>query len=107
MAQILQADDTNFEAEVVQASGVVLVDFSATWCGPCKRLEPLVHEIADDYDGRLKVVKVDIDKAPTIAAKFAVMAVPTLIFFRDGKVVDQLSGLVAKRVIAERIDKVL
>ena len=107
MAQILQADDTNFEAEVVQASGVVLVDFSATWCGPCKRLEPLVHEIADDYNGRLKVVKVDIDKAPTIAAKFAVMAVPTLIFFRDGKVVDQLSGLVAKRVIAERIDKVL
>jgi len=107
MAQILQADDTNFEAEVVQASGVVLVDFSATWCGPCKRLEPLVHEIADDYDGRAKVVKVDIDKAPTIAAKFAVMAVPTLIFFRDGKVVDQLSGLVAKRVIAERIDKVL
>jgi thioredoxin 1 len=107
MAQILQADDTNFEAEVVQASGVVLVDFSATWCGPCKRLEPLVHEIADDYDGRLKVVKVDIDKAPTIAAKFAVMAVPTLIFFRDGEVVDQLSGLVAKRVIAERIDKVL
>ncbi len=107
MAQILQADDTNFEAEVVQASGVVLVDFSATWCGPCKRLEPLVHEIADDYNGRLKVVKVDIDKAPTIAAKFAVMAVPTLIFFRDGKVVDQLSGLVAKRVIAERIDRVL
>ncbi len=107
MAQILQADDTTFEAEVVQASGVVLVDFSATWCGPCKRLEPLVHEIADDYNGRLKVVKVDIDKAPTIAAKFAVMAVPTLIFFRDGKVVDQLSGLVAKRVIAERIDKVL
>lgn len=107
MAQILQADDTNFEAEVVQASGVVLVDFSATWCGPCKRLEPLVHEIADDYSGRLKVVKVDIDKAPTTAAKFAVMAVPTLIFFRDGKVVDQLSGLVAKRVIAERIDKVL
>ena len=107
MAQILQADDTNFEAEVVQASGVVLVDFSATWCGPCKRLEPLVHEIADDYNGRVKVVKVDIDKAPTIAAKFAVMAVPTLIFFRDGKVVDQLSGLVAKRVIAERIDKVL
>jgi len=107
MSQVLEADDASFEAEVVQADRPVLVDFSATWCGPCKKLEPVVHEIAADYEGRLKVVKVDIDKAPTIAAKFAVMAVPTLIFFRDGKVVDQLSGLVAKRVIAERIDKVL
>ena len=107
MSQVLEADDTSFEAEVVQADRPVLVDFSATWCGPCKKLEPVVHEIADDYDGRLKVVKVDIDKAPSIATKFAVMSVPTLILFRDGKVMDQLTGLVAKRVIADRVDKVL
>ncbi len=107
MSQVLEANDTSFEAEVVQADRPVLVDFSATWCGPCKKLEPLVHEIAADYDGRLKVVKVDVDKSPSIAAKFAVMSVPTLVFFRDGQVMDQLTGLVAKRVIADRVDKVL
>ncbi len=107
MSQVVEADDTSFETEVVQADRPVLVDFSATWCGPCKKLEPLVHEIAAEYDGRLKVVKVDIDKAPGIAAKFAVMSVPTLVLFRDGQVMDQLTGLVAKRVIADRVDKVL
>ena len=107
MSQGVEANETSFEAEVVQADVPVLVDFSASWCGPCKKLEPVVHEIADDYEGRLKVVKVDIDKAPGIAAKFAVMSVPTLVLFRDGKVMDQLTGLVAKRVIADRVDKVL
>ncbi len=107
MSQVTEADDKSFEAEVVQADRPVLVDFSATWCGPCKKLEPVVHEIADDYDGRLKVVKVDVDKSPSIAAKFAVMSVPTLVLFRDGQVMDQLTGVVAKRVIADRVDKVL
>ncbi len=107
MSQVMEANETSFEAEVVQADRPVLVDFSATWCGPCKKLEALVHEIANDYDGRLKVVKVDVDKAPGIAAKFAVMSVPTLVLFRDGQVMDQLTGLVAKRVIADRVDKVL
>ena len=107
MSRVLEATAESFEAEVVQADRPVLVDFSATWCGPCKKLEPLVREIADDYDGRLKVVKVDVDKAPGIAAKFAVMSVPTLVLFRDGQVMDQLTGLVAKRVIADRVDKVL
>ena len=107
MSRVLEANAESFETEVVQSDRPVLVDFSATWCGPCKKLEPLVREIADDYDGRLKVVKVDIDKAPGIAAKFAVMSVPTLVLFRDGQVMDQLTGLVAKRVIADRVDKVL
>ena len=107
MSRVLEANAESFEAEVVQSDRPVLVDFSATWCGPCKKLEPLVREIADDYDGRLKVVKVDVDKAPGIAAKFAVMSVPTLVLFRDGQVMDQLTGLVAKRVIADRVDKVL
>ena len=107
MSQVVEADDTSFETEVVQADRPVLVDFSATWCGPCKKLEPLVHEIAAEYDGRLKVVKVDVDKAPGIAAKFAVLSVPTLVLFRDGQVMDQLTGVVAKRVIADRVDKVL
>ena len=107
MGQVIEVDDSNFEAEVVKASGAVLVDFSATWCGPCKKLEPVVDEIAGDYTGRLKVVKVDVDKAPSAAAKFAVMSVPTLLYFRDGQVRDQMTGVAPKRAIAERVDKVL
>ena len=107
MGQIHEADDTTFDAEVVEAGGAVLVDFSATWCAPCKRLEPIVHEIAGDYDGRLKVVKVDVEKAPGAAAKFAVISVPTLLFFRDGQVKDQVVGLVSKRALADKVEKVL
>jgi thioredoxin 1 len=107
MSQVFEADDSNFEAQVVGESQPVLVDFSATWCGPCKRIEPIVHEIAGDYDGRLKVVRVDVDRAPRTAAKFAVLSVPTLLFFRDGAVRDQITGVVPKRAIAERVDKVL
>jgi thioredoxin 1 len=107
MSQIHEADDATFDAVVVKAGGAVLVDFSATWCAPCKKLEPLVDELAGEYDGRLKVVKVDVDKAPGVAAKFAVMSVPTLILFRDGQVMDQVTGLVPKRAIAQRVDKVL
>ena len=107
MAQIFQADDKNFDAEVIQADSLVLVDFSATWCGPCKRLEPIVHEIAESYDGRLKVVKVDVDQARTVAAKYGVMSVPTVVLVKDGAVKDQMIGLVSKQQLAERIDKVI
>ena len=95
------------EAAQARESRKVMIDVYTKWCGPCKKLEPLVHEIAGDYGDRLKVVKVDVDKAPTTAAKFAVLSVPTLLLFRDGQVRDQVTGLVPKRAIAERVDKVL
>ena len=107
MSQVVEANDTNFEAEVMKADGPVLVDFSATWCGPCKKLEPIVHEIADDYEGRLKVVKVDVDNAPSTAARFAVMSVPTVLLVRDGVVKDQMIGVLSKQALADRVDKVL
>ncbi len=107
MSHVFDADDSNFDSEVLQATGPVLVDFSATWCSPCKKLEPVVHELAGDYEGKLKVVKVDIDKAPAVAARFAVMSVPTLMIFRDGQVRDQVVGLVPKRTLADRVDRVL
>ena len=107
MSDVILADDTNFDNEVMQADGAVLVDFSATWCGPCKKLEPLIQEIATNYDARLKVVKVDVDKAPGIAAKFGVLSVPTLIFFRDGTVKDQVLGLASRQALTDRVDKVL
>ncbi len=107
MSQVINVDDSNFESEVVKSEHPVLVDFSATWCGPCKKLEPVVEEIAGDYDGRLKVVKVDVDRAPNTAAKFAVLSVPTLLLFNEGQVRDQVTGLVPKRAIADRVDKVI
>lgn len=107
MSQIIEATDQNFDAEVLQSDRPVLVDFSATWCAPCKRLEPIVHELADIYDGRLKVVKVDVDQARTVAAKYGVMSVPTVVLVKDGTVKDQVIGLLSKQALSERIDKVL
>ena len=107
MGQVVEANDTNFEAEVMQSDRPVLVDFSAAWCGPCKKLEPIVDEIAGDYRGRLKVVKVDVDSNPTTAARFGVMSVPTLLLVSDGAVKDQMIGLVSKQALADRVDKVV
>jgi thioredoxin 1 len=107
MTELFEATDQNFDAQVLKADRPVLVDFSAAWCGPCKKLEPVVHEIASDYDGRLKVVKVDVDRAPTTAARFAVLSVPTLVLFRNGEVKDQIIGVVSKRALSDRVDRVL
>ncbi len=107
MSQVMNVDDGSFDAEVMQSEGPVLVDFSATWCGPCKKLEPLIGEIATEYSGRLKVVKVDIDGARNTAAKFGVMSVPTLLLVQGGVVKDQVIGLVSKRALTDRVEKVL
>jgi thioredoxin 1 len=107
MSAIVNATDSNFDSEVLSSAGPVLVDFSAVWCGPCKKLEPIVHEIAAEYGDRLKVVKVDVDHAPGVAAKFGVLSVPTLMLFKGGAVKDQYIGVLAKKALAERVDKVL
>ncbi len=107
MSDVLHATDQTFDDEVMQSEQPVLVDFSATWCGPCKKLEPIVHEIAGDYDGRLKVVKVDVDQAPSTAQKFGVLSVPTLLLFKKGAVKDQVVGLVSKQALTDRVDKVI
>jgi thioredoxin 1 len=107
MNQVLEANDANFDSEVMQSDHPVLVDFSAVWCGPCKKIAPIVEELAGDYAGRVKVVKVDVDKSPGTAAKFGVMSVPTLLLFQGGTVKDQVIGVVSKRVLADKVDKVL
>lgn len=107
MSEVVHASDANFDVEVMQAEGPVLVDFSATWCAPCKKLEPIVHEIADEFSGRVKVVKVDVDHAPQSAAKFAVMSVPTVLLMNGGTVKDQMVGLVSKQALTDRVTKVL
>jgi len=107
MSQVIQVDDGSFDGEVLRSAEPVLVDFSAVWCGPCKKLEPIVKELAADYAGRVKVVKVDIDHARGVAAKFGVMSVPTVFLFKGGQVRDQIVGLVPKSQLAKKIDAVL
>ena len=107
MSEIVNVTDQSFDTEVLSSPSPVLVDFSAGWCAPCKKLEPIVHEIAADYGSRLKVVKVDVDSSPSTAAKFGVLSVPTLMLFHGGQVKDQYVGVLSKKALADRVDKVL
>ena len=104
---LLHVDDLTFEAEVLQSDVPVLVDFYATWCGPCKSLEPIVDELAEEYSGRAKVVKVDIDKAPGVASSHGIMAVPTLIIFKDGAEARKLTGFKGKSELEKALQAVL
>ena len=107
MANLPAFTDDNFEAEVKQSDMPVLVDFGAEWCGPCRALAPIVEGLASDYDGRLKVGTVDIDKAQSVARDFQIMSVPTIIFFKNGEAVDKITGLQSKAKLQQHIDKVL
>jgi thioredoxin 1 len=107
MSAIVNATDVNFDSEVLSSAGTVLVDFSAGWCGPCKKLEPIVDEIAAEYGERLKVVKVDVDNAPGTAAKYGVLSIPTLMIFHGGKVKDQYMGVLSKKALSDRVDRIL
>lgn len=100
---LLTIDDNNFDAEI-GSGGIAMLDFYATWCGPCKTIEPIVEQLANEYsDKGVKVGKVDIDQAPDLAVKFAIQGVPTLLFFKDGEVVDRMSGAHPKPNIEEKL----
>ena len=107
MSHVVAVNDDNFQSEVMESDRPVLVDFSAEWCGPCKQLAPLVEELAKDYDGRLKVAKIDVEESQQTAMKYGILSVPTLLFLRKGKVADQLVGNHPRQVLEERIAKVL
>jgi len=99
--------EANFQSEVIAASQPVLVDFWAPWCGPCRTIGPIVNELAKDFDGRAKVAKVNVDDAPALAQRFGIQGIPTLLIFRDGRVVDQVTGVVPKRELTAKLDKVI
>ncbi len=101
----IEVNDTNFKKEVLEEGLPVLVDFWATWCGPCLRLAPIVEEIAKNYKDKLKVCKLNVDDASETASKYGVMSIPTLVFFKDGKVIDELVGVVPKSDIEDTINK--
>lgn len=95
-----------FENQVAGGTGVAVIDFGATWCGPCQALAPAIDQMAQDYEGKALIGKVDVDEVPELASQFGVMSVPTILFFRDGNKVDQISGNFPDK-IRERIDSLL
>ena len=103
----IEVNDANFDAEVLQATEPVLVDFWAPWCGPCRMLAPVIHDIATEYAGRAKVVKLNTEDGPTVAGKFGIQAIPTLLVFKGGEVVDRAVGLRPKQDIAAMLDNAL
>jgi len=107
MSQVAAVGGGNFEREVVQAGVPVVVDFWADWCQPCKMLSPVLERIADRYEGRLKVVKCNFDENHDIAGQFAISALPNLLFFKDGEVVNQAVGFMGEDQLAATIDEVL
>lgn len=102
---VVTVNDDNFDREVLKADGPVLVDFGATWCGPCRALEPVVSAIASEHQGRLKVVSVDIDDAPEVVRRFGVRSAPTLMVFARGAKRAQHVGLLDKRGVLALVDR--
>ena len=103
---IIELNAENFDAEVLQSDKPVLVDFWAEWCAPCRMLAPTIDDIANDYDGRLKVAKLNVDHFGDIAARFQIRGIPTILVFNDGEVHDQLVGAGSKETIVRMVDKV-
>ena len=104
---VIEFSDQSFDSSVLESDVPVLVDFWAVWCGPCKAIAPIIEEIANDYDGKVKVGKVDVDNNNQVAMKYGIRSIPTLLLFKDGEVVDQVIGNVGKESIEGMLNKAL
>ena len=102
---IVTLTESNFEGEVLKSPAPALVDFWAEWCGPCKMLGPILDELAAEYDGKVKIGKVNIDEAQALAGRFGITSIPTLLFFKGGEVVDQVVGLRSKKDFKVKLDQ--
>lgn len=103
----IAVNDSNFEEVVLKSEQLVLVDFWAEWCGPCKMMLPIVEELSKEFEGKITVVKVDVDGNPGTAAKFGIRNIPTILFFKNGNVVDKQVGAVPKNALIEKINSQL
>lgn len=103
----MEVTDSNFKAEVVSSDVPVLVDFWAAWCGPCRMVAPVVEELAGDYEGKLKVTKLNVDENQETAREHGIMSIPTLLLFKEGKVVQRMVGAMPKAEFSKQIDQIL
>lgn len=103
----IDVTDNNFEQEVIQSDVPVLVDLWAEWCGPCRMIHPIVEELEKEYESRAKMTKLDVDSNPQTSAKYGVRNIPTVLFFKNGEVVDKQVGAVPKKVFAEKLEAIL
>lgn len=101
---LLHLTDSNFKKEVLNSALPVLVDYWAPWCGPCKTIAPILEELAKEYDGRLKFGKLNIDDNPKIPTQYQIMSIPTLMFFKNGRAVDQATGVISKAELKKKIE---
>ena len=104
---VLEVNDANFDQEVLRSEQPVLVDFWAVWCGPCKAIAPIVDGVAQTYAGKIKVAKVNVDQNGATPSRYNIRGIPTLLFFKDGKIADQVVGYVAQDVIEEKVKKLI
>ena len=102
---IIQVMDSNFEAEVINCNKIVLVDFGAPWCGPCRMVAPVVNEVAHEYENRVKVVKINTDSNPSVAAEYGIRSIPTLMLFKNGVRVDTVIGAVPLSTLINTLNK--
>jgi thioredoxin 1 len=107
MGNVREVTDNAFTQEVLQSTPPVLVDFWADWCGPCKAIAPIVEELAREYEGRLKVMKLDVDENPRTASTYKVQSIPTLLVFKDGRPAGRIVGAVPKHVIVDTLHRVV
>ena len=103
----VQFTDQNFNEEVIESKIPVLVDIFATWCGPCKMVGPIVEKLAEEFEGKVKVGKLDVDESPETPENYNVMSVPTLLFFKEGELVDQIVGGVAEGTLRDKLNALL
>ena len=105
--QALQVSDSSWDAQVMKEPGLVMVDFWAVWCGPCQMVAPIIEELATEYAGKVKVMKLNTDENPEVAGRYQVMSIPTILFFKNGQPVEKLVGARPKRQFKETIDSLL
>ena len=102
---VYKFDESNFDAEVLQSDRPVFVDFYADWCGPCKMMSPVIDKLAEEYEGKIKVGKVNVDENGALAVKYGIMSIPNMIFFKNGEVADRVVGAIPKPAMKEKFEK--